>query len=159
MLRHWADKSGLRWRRRRSKFAGHGLRRVGSMLTRHGRRAQHFLNGLPKLAFGVEEELGGGDDDFAWLESAEDLVIALPTPCTESDFTRLEFSAFQGDEDSIPFAATQNGHVGHKHGLGHEEGRDFHSGEHAWLEKEAGIREFHARARCAFFPPRLDRCM
>ena len=60
MLGHRANIGGLRWRRFlvRGMFAGPGLRRVGSMLTRRGLRAQHFLNGFTKLAFGVEEELG-----------------------------------------------------------------------------------------------------
>ena len=82
MLGHRADIGGLRWRRFlvRGMFAGRGLRRMGSsMLTRRGLWAQHFLNRFPKLAFGVEEELGGGDDDFARLEAAEDLVIAVGT--------------------------------------------------------------------------------
>ena len=153
MLGHRADIGGLRWRRFlvRGMFAGRGLRRVGGMLTRRGLRAQHFLNRFAKLAFGVEEELGGGDDAFARLEATEDLVIALGTTRTESDFTWLEFSAFQSDEDGVLFAAAQNGHIGHKHGLGHEKGMDFHGGEHAGLEKEARIGKFHAHARGARF--------
>src|SRR6266700_5436017 len=111
---------------------------------------QHFLNRFPKLTFGIEHELAGGDNAFAFVQSAQHFVRIVVRARTEPYLAWLKMSAIDGDKYSVLLSASKHGRVGHEQCSGFEFSSQLNGSEHSRLQEEPWIVKLHphpSRAR------------